>query len=102
MYKRSGISIGSVLLVVASVLLVLALVAGCGAMTSESKAIHAAEDAGYTDIEVIGKDVWLIGLRGCGESDNARFTVRGINPRGEKRELYVCAGVLKGGTIRSK
>ena len=75
---------------------------GCGAMTPESKAINAAEDAGYTNVEIIDKAYALIELRGCGDSDNARFTVRGTNPAGKVRTFYVCAGVLKGGTIRSK
>lgn len=93
---------GTLITLVVVILAAVALTAGCGALVSEDKAVRAAEDAGYTDVQVVAKDIWLIGLRGCGEDDLARFTVHGTNVRGEERELYVCASVFKGGTIRSK
>ena len=96
--RGAGSTLGVILVVI---LLVFGLF-GCGAMTSESKAINAAEDAGYTDITVVDKAVLFIEWRGCSSEDQARFTVRGTNPAGKVREFYVCAGVLKGGTIRSK
>lgn len=73
-----------------------------GALVSDDKAINAAKDAGYTNIEIVDKTIWFVALRGCGESDEVRFTVRGTNAIGEEREFYVCAGVFKGGTVRSK
>ena len=91
-----------VIALVAVLLIVGAINYGCAAATPESKAIKAAEDAGYTDVTVLDKAYVAVGLRGCGEQDNARFTVRGTNVRGETRTFYVYAGVLKGGTIRSK
>jgi len=69
---------------------------------SESRATNAAEDLGYTDIKVVARDTWFVGLRGCGNDDAVRFTVEGTNPNGEKRTFYVCAGYFKGGTVRSK
>jgi len=93
----SNILIGLVVLVVLGFAF-----GGCGALTSQDKAINAAKDAGYIDIKVEHKSIFFVELLGCGKEDNARFTVSGINPRGERREFYVCAGVLKGGTIRSK
>ncbi len=73
-----------------------------GAMTSQTKAVHAAEDLGYTNVAVTSKSIWFVGIRGCGESDNARFTVHGTGPDGKERDLTVCAGVFKGGTVRSR
>ena len=84
-------------------LVVISLIQGCsGAVVSDSKAVNAAKDAGYTDIKVVDKAVFFVEVRGCGKSDSVRFTVQGTNIRGEQREFYVCASFLKGGTIRSK
>lgn len=89
-------------LYVVAVVLIPALSGGCGALVDEGKAVRAAEDAGFANVEVLDKAVWLVGLRQCDQNDNARFTVRGVNPRNEVRTFYVCAGILKGGTIRSR
>ena len=103
MSRRSSNDTGITIALYAALFGLLIILAGsCGAMTPESKAINAAEDAGYTNVKIVDKAILGIGLRGCGKEDNARFTVRGTNPRGEERTFYVCAGVLKGGTIRSR
>jgi hypothetical protein len=87
---------------VAVLLVMFALMGGCGAMTDEAKAIAAAEDLGYSDVKVTGKNIWFVSLQGCDEKDSAKFTVEGVSPRGERRTLMVCAGPLKGGTVRSQ
>ena len=92
----------SVIMIIVVLALILTMPAACGSMVTEQTAINAAEDAGYTDIEVVDKSVWFVGLQGCDKNDTVRFTVRGTNVRNEEREFYVCAGVFKGGTIRSK
>lgn len=68
----------------------------------EGKSIRAAEDLGYTDITVTDRDIWFIGFKGCDKSDSALFTVHGTGPDGKERDLTVCAGIFKGGTIRSR
>ena len=88
--------------IVLAVVVSIVYMAGAGALVSESKARNAAEDLGYTDVTVVDKAVFAVQWRGCSKSDNARFTVRGTSPRGDVRTIYVCAGVLKGGTVRSK
>lgn len=99
-FRDWPITIGSILVFL---LIIGTLFWGCGAVVAdEDTAINAARDAGYTDIEVIDKTTFLVQARGCGEEDVVRFTVRGRNPRGEIRTFYVCAGILKGGTIRSR
>jgi hypothetical protein len=100
--SRSGS--GWVYLIAFVALLLFGVIVGgsCSAMVSDDKAINAVEDAGYTDVEILSRSWFLIEWRGCGKGDDVRFTVRGTNVRGEVREFYVCAGVLKGGTIRSK
>lgn len=87
---------------VVAFVLIIALTGGCGALVDERKAVTAAEDAGYTNVEVIDKAIWFVGFRQCDKNDNARFTVRGVNPRNQVRTFYVCAGTFKGGTIRSR
>jgi hypothetical protein len=72
------------------------------ANVSDNKAVNAARDAGYTDIKVEDSTIMFVEFRGCGESDDKRWTVTGTNARGEKRTFFVCGGPLKGGTVRSK
>lgn len=71
-----------------------------GAMTSDHKAFGALEQVGYTNVELIDKEVYFIGFKGCGKSNSALFTMRGTDPIGKDRTVVVCAGVLKGGTLR--
>lgn len=99
MRNESGFTGISFIIMVALVFLI---TGACGAMTPESKAINAAEDVGYTDVTVVDKSIFFTQFLGCGKEDTARFTVRGVSPRDEVREVHVCAGVLKGGTVRSK
>jgi hypothetical protein len=72
-----------------------------GLLVSESKAVNAAKDAGYSNIQVVDRSTVFVALRGCSKSDTVRFTVKGTNANGE-REFYVCASWTKGGTVRSK
>lgn len=98
-YNDDSIAVWFYLVVIVLVIFVLPF--GCGALVDESSAITTAEDVGWSEVEVVDKAVFWIELRGCGRSDDARFTVEGINPKGELRRAYVCDGVLKGGTFRS-
>jgi hypothetical protein len=81
--------------------MMLVVMASCGAMTSESKALEAARVAGFQDVTITSKSVILIGWSGCGNDDSAKFTMKGTNSNGEQVEFFVCAGPLKGATIRT-
>ena len=73
-----------------------------GIFADEAVARKSLKKQGYTKIHVIDKSFFMVGLRGCGESDAAKFTVKAVNPVGELVEVYVCAGwPFKGATIRT-
>lgn len=69
------------------------LAAGC---TSADTAVRALEGAGYTSINIEGYTLF-----GCGEHDvfHTKFTAKG--PTGKSVSGVVCAGWLKGATIRT-
>ena len=73
----------------------------CYGSTSSNKAIHAAEDIGYTNVVVVDKSPVLF-FGPCSDSDDAKFIVQGTDPRGQLRTITVCAGIFKGGTVRSR
>lgn len=84
------------------VVIVVLLYTISGVLVSPSKAIHAAEDLGYTNIRIVSKDIWFTGFKGCGGGDSALFIVHGTGPDGKQHDLTVCAGIFKGGTVRSR
>jgi len=103
MYSNSrGSAVGCAVLLIGIVALFVLIPLACAALVSNQKAINTAEDLGYTHVRVLGKTPWFVELRGCGKDDQVRFTVQGTNPIGKVREFYVCAGIIKGGTFRSK
>jgi hypothetical protein len=84
------------------VLLLLAASLCGGIMVDKQIAINCAEIQGFSEVEVLEKDWFAIPMRGGGNSDSARFKMRGINPSGKEVEFYVFAGWLfKGATIRT-
>ena len=73
-----------------------------GILVGKDRAVKTLEAHGYSDIEITNR-VWvLVKFRGCGSEDSVRFTAKATNPAGKPAEVYVCAGLLKGGTIRVK
>ncbi len=73
-----------------------------GIWVDENVAVRTMEAQGYKNIQVTER-AWLgLGLRGCDSKDAVRFTVKATGSTGNNTEVYVCAGVLKGGTIRVK
>ena len=70
-------------------------------VVDEGKGTRALENLGFTNVHVVDKSVFLVQLRGCDKSDSVKFTVEGTDSSGVVRQLEVCAGLLKGGTIRS-
>lgn len=89
--------------VYAAILLVLGVVYGIvAANIPDSKAVHAAEAFGITDVKVESSSIIAVEFRGCSDSDEKMWTVSGTNSQGQKVHLLVCAGVLKGATVRVK
>ena len=73
-----------------------------GILVDESVATKALEKQGYTEIEIINHDWFLIGFRGCDKNDAAKITAIAKNPIGQEVEVFVCCGwPFKGATIRS-
>jgi len=72
-----------------------------GIFISESSAKRAVEHAGYEQVEIVDKDIFLLEYRGCGKDDSAKFDIIAVSKAtGEKVEFYVCGGIFKGFTIR--
>ena len=73
-----------------------------GVLVEENVAIRAAETQGYSNVKVLNHTWFLVGLRGCGSHDAARFTIQATDPAGKDIECYVCSGwILKRATIRT-
>ncbi len=76
-------------------------IGGTALFIPESKAVHALETQGFSEIRITEKSWLLIGLRGGDKSDSVRFTAKAKNPVGKEVEVYVFAGYFKGATIRT-
>ncbi len=73
-----------------------------GMMTDDTKATHALTQLGFTDVQIVNKDIWFVyPFKGCGNGDQALYTVSGKDATGQMRTVEVCAGFWKSGTIRS-
>ncbi len=76
-----------------TIVLVLALLlASC---TNETRSRAALLDAGFTDIELTGWDVFA-----CSEDDTFSTGFTAKNPQGRAVSGTVCCGAMKGCTIR--
>jgi len=83
------------------VIILIFLSVGRGAFADQGVAVRALEAQGYSNIQIVDKAIFLVGMRGCDEKDAARFTAKATNPAGKPAEVYVCTGMIfKGGTIR--
>lgn len=91
------------LIIVMIIITILSFTFFGGFFVSEDVAIRALKAHGFSDIEILDKDVFLVYFRGCSNTDCAKFDIRAKNPLGETVELYVCSGWLfKGATVRTK
>jgi len=73
-----------------------------GAFVGPETAIRAAENMGFQNIQVVEKNWFLVGLRGCDERDAAKFVIRATNVLNKEVTFEVCTGwPFKGATIRS-
>lgn len=71
-----------------------------GFLVDEYKAVNTIKGIGFTDYEITGRDVVLVWLKGCSRDDQAQFSFTATNSQGQRITGYVCAGILKGGTLR--
>ena len=85
------------------VIIFLILIAGRGMLVDEQVAIETMEAQGFSDV-VVEESAWfLVGFRGCGNDDAAKFEVSANNSNGQRVDCIVCADwPFKGSTIRYK
>lgn len=76
----------------AAVLASVTLQAGC---SDPAGAHRVLEAAGYSEIRVDGPALW-----GCADDDTFQTAFRAVGPTGKPVQGVVCAGWLKGATIR--
>lgn len=89
-------------LIVLIIITLIGLSMGSGILVDESVAIVALDKQGFSEIKIVEKNWFLVGLRGCGNSDAAKFTAIAKNPRNETVDVFVCVGwPFKGATIRT-
>ena len=73
-----------------------------GTFVSSEIATRALEKQGYENIQILEKDWFLVGVRGCDGMDAAKFVVKATNPAKKIVEVNVCVGgPFKGATIRT-
>ena len=72
-----------------------------GIFIGEQIAVRALENQGFTNVRIVDKQWFLVGMRGCGR-DAAKFTARAVNPAQREVDIFVCVGwPFKGVTVRS-
>ncbi len=90
------------------VLLLIAILVGgpmCqGALIHNDIATRALEEGGYSNVEVISKDIWWIGCSGGHEDDAVLFHCRALNPNNVSVEVDVYASYWpwSSATIRTR
>ncbi len=91
-----------VLLFVAVFIVLFTLALIRGVFVGENAAIRALETQGYSEVRIVDKDIWFVGMRGCGDEDAAKFDAVAINPAGNEVDVFVCVGwPFKGATVRT-
>ena len=72
-----------------------------GVFADPSVATRALETHGFSNVQILEKDWFLVGLRGCG-GDAAKIVARATNSAKKIVEVNVCVGwPFKGATIRT-
>ncbi len=73
-----------------------------GTFVSPDIATRALEKQGYENIQILEKNWFLVGVRGCDGKDAAKFVAKVTNPAKKSVEVNVCVGwPFKGATIRT-
>lgn len=90
------------LLIVLAIIGILFFALFRGTFVDADVATRSLEKQGYENIQILEKDWFLVGVRGCGQQDAAKFVVRATNPAKKTVEVNVCVGwPFKGATIRT-
>jgi len=73
-----------------------------GLLVDQRVAVDAMGSAGYTNVQVVSRWTFLVGIAGCSGEDSVKFDVIATGPNGKQiKNAYVCSGFLfKGSTIR--
>ena len=76
---------------------------GCrGMMVSNSNAVKAVENQGYSDVSILSSHI-LFSWRGCSDNDATAYKMRAKNSLGKQITLIACVGwPFKGTTIRTE
>lgn len=80
------------LFLTAAALMAVSLPTGCSDPAGTHRVLEAA---GFRDIEVEGVALW-----GCADDDTFQTSFSAVGPTGKPARGVVCAGWLKGSTIR--
>ena len=73
-----------------------------GAFVNDQNTVRAVEKQGYTNVQIIKKNILFVDWCGCAKGDDAEYDMGATNALGNRVDLIVCAGVLKGVTVRTK
>ena len=105
MKKRKAFTLIELINVILIIIIILVIFFGpfTGFFVKEERAIHALEDAGYSEVEIIDRGVFFICLRGGDMRDTVKFTATALNPLGNPVETHVFSSwIFKYPTIRAK
>ncbi len=84
------------------ILIIFALAIFRGSWVNKSEAVRSLETQGYSNVQITEHKWFFVGVRGCENSDAARFDATTTNPAGKQVHLFVCVGwPFKGATIRT-
>ena len=73
-----------------------------GFLVRDDVGIHAAENVGFTDVQLRDAKHAFVGFRGCDAHDAAGFELTAKNAREKPAHLIVCCGwPFKGCTVRT-
>ena len=62
-----------------------------GIFADQDEVLRKIANFGFKEIQIVDHSWFFVGPRGCGGADAARFTVKAVNPSGQRAEFYVCS-----------
>ena len=73
-----------------------------GFLVADNVGVHAAENVGFTDVQLQDAKHALVGLRGCDAHDAAGFEITAKSVAEKPARIIVCCGwPFKGCTVRT-